>query len=134
MRVHYLSNFYLLIIITYIQTYLFTYLPTYTQVYLRYAALTLSVKVYVNYTNLLTYSKYLLNDSKILCAYPGQPPLGIVPTMTIHHQDNSPLRKYPFGTRELSWWGIVMVGNCPGRDLSWWGVVLFGSYHGVNLS
>ena len=36
---------------------------------------------------------------------------------------------------ELSWWGIVLVGNCPiSGELFWCGVVLVGSRPGGELS
>ena len=57
----------------------------------------------------------------------GQPPTGldISPwdnfTLTISHQDNSPLGRFTHRTGgELSRWGFVL------GELSWWGIVLAG--------
>ena len=41
---------------------------------------------------------------------------------------------------DLSWWGVVLVGSCPGLgscpsgELSWWEIVLVGSCPGGELS
>ena len=77
-------------------------------------------------------------------SHPDDSPPGQLPTRTTPHQDNFPLGQLsttyiPIGTTaHLSWWCIILVGNCPdgelsnivgncpGGQFSWWGVVIPG--------
>ena len=76
---------------------------------------------------------------------PCDSPLGRLPSRsTTHYGDSSQGQERTCSNgdlpgRELSWWGVVLVGVCPCGELSWWwvvlvGVVLVGNCPGWELS